>query len=347
MSGVRNLHDTSVEFDPACNIISGRNASGKTSLLEAIHVLARVRSFRTARLDRVRSEGLSPLRVQGRVDDGGVRHWLGVGRDGGGTRVRIDGADARGFSELARLLPVQVMNTESHRLLQDGPSARRSYLDWTVFHVEQEYHRIWQRYDRGLRQRNAALRSSDLRSVRALEPQLVTAAQGVDVLRQASVVRLKPLIAAYLRRWLPDVSVDLSYRRGWRQQQSLAAALGEQRESEHSRGYTMVGPHRADVQIRVDGVEAQYRLSRGQQKLVAIALLLAQADLISAAHGPRPVLLVDDLPAELDALHRDLVMEGFLCAQGQLFLTTIEPAWLPVSSARRFHMEQGHLREVI
>ncbi|MFV8834997.1 DNA replication/repair protein RecF [Aquisalimonas sp.] len=347
LSGVRNLADATVQCDPRCNVIVGANAAGKTSVLEAIHVLARVRSFRTARLDRVRRDGTAELVIRGDVEFGTGVHRLGVARGAEGTRVRVDGQDARGLSELARWLPVQVINTESQRLLQDGPAARRSYLNWSAFHVEQAYHSAWRRYDRALRQRNAALRESDLRTARALEGELVAAASLLDEFRRSVLTLLQPHLDQYLQRWLPDAPVQLVYRRGWSQARSLAEVLPEQRESEMNMGYTLSGPHRADLQLRAQGMEAQHWLSRGQQKVLVIAMLLAQASVIADQGGIQPVLLVDDLPAELDVQYRAAVLDAIQDNQGQVFLTAIDADALPVAAGRLFHVEQGVLQEMI
>lgn len=347
LSGVRNLQDAAVEFDGYCNVVSGANGAGKTSLLEAIHILARARSFRSSRLDRVRRDGTAPLTVTGEAEDGVRVHRLGVGRDGRRTRVRVDGEDARNLSALARLLPVQVINTESQRLLLDGPEVRRSFINWTVFHVEPEYHGAWQRYHRALRQRNAALRDEQLRLAVALESELVAAGEKLHGLRRRIVEALEPLSLAYLRSWLDCPLPEFRYRSGWAQDESLDAVLERQRDTDLAMGYTVSGPHRADLQIRSGGMEARYRLSRGQQKVVVIALLLAQAELIAAQGGPRPVLLVDDLPAELDPEHRAAVVTAVQATGGQSFLTAIEPEALPVATCSSFHVEQGTVRKVI
>ncbi|SEP00573.1 DNA replication/repair protein RecF [Aquisalimonas asiatica] len=347
VSGVRNLADATLECDPRCNVIAGANAAGKTSVLEAIHVLARARSFRTARLDQVRRDGTAELLVRGDVQVGTGAHRLGVARGESGTRVRIDGADARGLSELARWLPVQVINTESQRLLQDGPSARRSYLNWSAFHVEHGYHEAWRRYDRALRQRNAALREGDSRTARALEGELVSAAGAVDTLRSGVLAELQPHLDVYLQRWLPETPVQIVYRRGWSQSRTLADTLADQHESELNMGYTLSGPHRADLQLRVHGMDAQHRLSRGQQKVLVVAMLLAQASVIATQGGVQPVLLVDDLPAELDVEYRAAVLQAIEESQGQVFFTAIETEALAVSAGRLFHVEQGTLQEMI
>ncbi len=347
LSGFRNLCAVDVEWHPTCSIVYGQNASGKTSLLEGVHVLARGRSFRTTGLDRLVTVGAKGFTAYGEVQRGDQRVRVGVAREAGTTRARIDGRDATGLSELAWQLPVQVVNTESQRLLQDGPAGRRSFLNWTVFHVEHGYHAAWRRADRGLRQRNAALRAGQVRLARSLEGEFVAAAERVDRMRAAVVARLAPAVREQLQGWLPGVEVEIRYRRGWARDRALADVLTGQRDSELRQGFTLAGPQRADLRITVGGRDAVDVLSRGQQKLVVIALLLGQSALFYASSGTPPIALVDDLPAELDADARRLVLDGLLDGTRQCLLTAIDPDALPVAEARWFHVEQGRVSKVL
>ncbi len=347
VAGLRNLAEARLDFDAQCNVIVGKNAAGKTSLLEAIHVLARARSFRATRLDRVRRDGRAALRVHGEVRDRMQSHRIGVGRDDDGTRVRVDGADARGLSELARLVPIQVLNTESQRLLQDGPETRRSFMNWTLFHVEHDFHATWRRFDRALRQRNAALREGQDRLAASLEPEFVASGESIDGMRRRMLDALESRVQVRLDEWLGDVSVRFRYRQGWARDKGLTEALADQKMSEQTMGYTMVGPQRAELQILAEGMDARDRLSRGQQKVLVIAMLLAQADVIAATDGPSPVFLVDDLAAELDAGYREGVVTSLLGGTGQCFFTAIDADTLPVSGGRTFHVEQGRVTEMI
>lgn len=347
VSGLRNLAAADVQLAAGMNVVTGANGAGKTSILEGIHILGRGRSFRSARLDRVRTGGQAALRVQGEVQVAGYWHRLGVGRDETGTRVRLDGADARNLSVLARLLPVQVINSESERLVQDGPSSRRSFLNWTVFHVEPDYHGAWQRAERALRQRNAALRSGDERTAVALESEVSQAGERVHELRERTMAALEPLVVEYLRTWLPGLDVGVRYRRGWSAERALGDALARARPSDQHMGYTTTGPQRADLAFRVDGMDARDRLSRGQQKLLVLALLVAQVRLLGTSGQADPLLLVDDLPAELDEQSRGLVLQAVEEIDGQSVLTAIERESLAIEADAWFHVEQGTPREMI
>ncbi|KAF0283951.1 DNA replication/repair protein RecF [Spiribacter roseus] len=341
---VRHLVAGSIDPDPRLNIFQGANAAGKTSLLEAIHFLARSRSFITHRTARLIRSGESEALVSGRVQAGGQLHRLGVQHRSGETRVRLNGRDVTALSESAWLLPLQVLNTEAQRLLTDGPATRRAFLNWGVFHVEPTYREDWRRYQRALRQRNVALRAGDRRLAQAWEPEMAAAATAVDARRQRFLQAVLPNALEIARQWLPDATLDWRYRTGWRAGEALDAILTASRDQELAQGFSLHGPHRADFRVTADGVEATSYLSRGQQKLLVAAIKVALADHWTTQATQRPLLLVDDLPAELDRSHRADLVRRLEAGGAQVFLTAIEGDLLPVEGdARWFHVEQGRV----
>jgi DNA replication and repair protein RecF len=155
----RCLEQVELALHPERNYLYGPNASGKTSVLEAAHFLSRGRSFRTRRNRTVVRHGCEALAVSGNVELDGIRHRLGAALGSGGLQLRVDGEDV-GAAETTRLLPVQVIDPEVHRLIDGGPESRRRYLDWGVFHVEHDYLGQWRKFRRVLGQRNAALKAA-------------------------------------------------------------------------------------------------------------------------------------------------------------------------------------------
>lgn len=341
----RNLEAVELQLGPGVNIISGPNAAGKTSLLEAIHYLARVRSFRPSRPQQLLRHGAEELIIRARLTDPEARLAVRWGSEG--TQVRINGEDVRSLSALARYLPVQVVNSESQRILHDGPQVRRSFLDWGMFHVERSYYEHWRRYDRALRQRNQALRNGDERLARSWEPELSSQAEVLTEQRLHYVKSINEAAQVLLQRWLSEEVFTFDYRNGWPAGKTLQEAFEMGRNRERDAGYTLYGPHRADFLIRANGFDAQYRLSRGQQKLLAIALLLAAAQAMHAQGAA--VLLIDDLPAELDEGRRREVMAMLLEIGAQVFVTTTDPEAIPLHrvQATWFHVEHGRYREVV
>ena len=340
----RHLQTASIEPDAGLNIIHGRNAAGKTTLLEAIHFLARSKSFLTHRAARVIQTGASIATVSGRIDTGENVHRLGVQHGNGETRVRLNSRDIAVLSEAAWLLPLQVLNTEAQRLLTDGPAARRAFLNWGVFHVEPQYRDEWRRYQRALKQRNAALRDGDRRLSAAWEPEMAVAAEAVDQRRRRFLNELLPQALLVAHEWLPEVALGWQFRSGWRSGEGFADVLAEARDRELAQGFGLYGPHRADIRFLADGVDAAGHLSRGQQKLLVAALKVALID-HWAQHSPqRPVMLIDDLPAELDAAHREDLVRRLEQGTAQIFLTAIESEQLPsIHRGAWFHVEHGRV----
>lgn len=345
----RNLQGVVLTVDPRVNLIWGENASGKTSLLEAIHLLARGRSFTRVRSDQLIQHGSRASTVGAAIQVGARKAWVGIERTPGRTRVRLDGRDVSSLSEIAWLLPIHVINTESQRLFTEGPKERRSVLDWGVFHVEPSYQDRWRRFQRALRQRNAALQSGAAKLARAWEPDLVAAAEAVDASRRLYLDALWPLWQSLVRDWLPELELRWAFRSGWSRGGSLQAILEQTRAQEIERGHTIHGPHRADLRFILGDVDAVQRLSRGQQKLAVIALRLAQAGLTAQAGCQRPLILVDDLAAELDAGRRQRVLATLLRMDVQLLLTALsrDELRLPDNILRVFHVEQGRYCEMV
>jgi DNA replication and repair protein RecF len=343
----RCLSEVDVELDPARNYFFGPNGTGKTSLLEAVFFLGRGRSFRTRQARTLIRHGDDELAVSGEVEeDTGTRRIGAAFRDGRLER-RLDAAPASG-SEIARILPVQTIGPDSHRLIEGAPSERRRFLDWGVFHVEHSYLEAWQRYRRLLGQRNAALvRTSDAASeLRVWTDALAEAGEEVDRLRKAYVERLAPSVKAHAEA-LVGGAVIVEYRPGWRDGLTLLGALDAATARDRSLGHTEPGPHRADLALRVDGRKVQDEASRGQQKLVAAALVLAQVELLSGGDSGRSVLLVDDPAAELDSAAFRRLLERLGSVQSQLLFTGFAPLAHEIDqSARMFHVERGHVRAV-
>jgi DNA replication and repair protein RecF len=349
LSNVRNLRAVEIEPCGSLNVLYGANASGKTSLLEAIHILGRARSFRGGRIEGAVGHGAGRLTVFGELEGEQGRMAVGVER-GPELRVRVGGRDVATVGELAACLPLLVINPDSHRLLEEGPRYRRQFLDWGVFHVEQGFFATWARFQRALRQRNAALRSSAPATAAAWDAELTASAEQIDAWRAQYLGRLQPLLPAYVTPLSGLEALQLDYLRGWPAGEPYAEALRRSATRDAGLGYTHYGPHRADVVIRVGEVPAQEWVSRGQQKALVTALRLAQAALLREWRGERCLLLVDDLAAELDPTNRERLLRLLQGLGGQVFLTAIERGavaaewWAP---RKLFHVEHGQVREVV
>jgi DNA replication and repair protein RecF len=278
------------------------------------------------------------------VDRGGRSTVLGIGGSRQVTEIRIGGAPAAGAADLAAHFPPQIIDPEVHKLLEEGPQRRRRFLDWGVFHVEPSFLEAWQRYHRALRQRNAALKpGSDARASAAWDPELIAAGSRLDEMRRDYLRVLGPRLADFGRRLL-GLEVSLVYQAGWAQSETFAEALARSADRDRRFGITHVGVHRADVAVRVEGHLARERVSRGQQKLVAAALTLAQLAIQEASAPGTGALLLDDPAAELDGQRLMLLLGLVRELNVQLFVTALR-ADLPGLGApgRMFHVEQGQI----
>jgi len=346
----RCIATAELEFDSRCNLVSGANASGKTSLLEAIFFLGRGRSFRTARNETLIRKDSRELLLTGRFDAGGSVRPVGVRYSREGFEARAAGTRIGSLAELATILPVQAIDPEVHRLVEEGPQERRRYLDWGVFHVEPRFVDQWRRYQRALKQRNAALRAGATEQVvRAWDPELLESGQLLAASRREYFKQLQPHVAAIGERLL-GLTIELSLSDGWAAGTELRDAIDHSWPRDRERGTTHAGPHRADLSIRVGGDVARDRVSRGQQKLTASALLLGQLRCDQALGSATAALLVDDPAAELDEANLDRLISVILELPGQLFFTALEPgaaAFQRLPAARRFHVEHGKITPLL
>ncbi|WP_404439090.1 DNA replication/repair protein RecF [Stutzerimonas chloritidismutans] len=355
VTGVRNLQPVTLTPSPRINILHGDNGSGKTSLLEAIHLLGMARSFRSSRLNPVITHEQACCTVFGQVDLGDDQSSaLGVSRDRSGElRIRINGQSVRSAAELAEALPLQLINPDSFRLLEGAPKLRRQFLDWGVFHVEPRFLKAWQRLQLALRQRNSWLRHGtlDTASQAAWSRELSAASDEIDGYRRAYIQTLKPVFEQTLASLLALDGFQLSYYRGWDKDRSLADVLEGSIDRDRAMGHTQAGPQRADLRLRVANHNAAETLSRGQQKLVVCALRIAQGHLVSEAKRGQCIYLVDDLPSELDDQHRLALCRLLEQLDCQVFITCVDSnvlqeGWRDDTPVSMFHVEHGAIAQV-
>jgi DNA replication and repair protein RecF len=347
LDDLRCLPSVSLTLQPRLNLITGNNGSGKTSLLEAIYLLGRGRSFRTRHTEQLIRHTAPELRVFGRIESPTtVSHSIGVGcgrQDG--VQARIDGHDVTSLADLSELFPVQVIDPGIHRLVEEGPPQRRRWLDWAVFHVEPDFVRHWQGYSRALRQRNAALKCGADPSL--WDGELVRLGELLTGSRARLVDALQPYWAAALRD-LDAVPVTLGYFQGWSREQPLAAALTAHILRDRERGSTSYGPHRFDVLLRLEGRLARELVSRGQQKVIGAAMALTMARYVAAVAGRAPTLLLDDPAAELDRSHTERLLGAVASIGGQLVVTALRVEDTPLGTPDRvFHVEHNEVKTAI
>lgn len=336
-----------LQLHPQRNFIYGPNGAGKTSLLEAAHVVSRGRSFRVRDNRRLIQRGESEFWVRAKVAASDVDQNIGARYSRGALDLRVDGQAGRKASDLSRSLPLQVIDPSVHKLIEGPPNDRRRFLDWGVFHVEHGYLAAWSGYRRVLAQRNAALKAmaSDNELVTWTDA-LLEAGETVHAARARFVANLGTHFSKVGER-LAQTKSSISYRSGGFDEKSYADALTASLDLDRQRGVTHVGPHRADLNIRFGDLRAADTASRGQQKMLAAALVIAQIRTLGEADSAPTTLLVDDPTAELDPDSLSRFRDEIDGLEVQTIFTAISPDHLPLAkSCHEFHMEQGAIRAV-
>ena len=360
INNVRNLRQVTLQDVARVNVFFGSNGSGKTSVLEAIHLLGMARSFRGSSVKSLITHGQTScvaFGVASAPGSAGAGVSLGVRRGvAGEALLKVAGSPVRSVARLVEHLPLQVINADSFELLTGAPGARRSYLDWGVFHVEHRFLEQWQRFQRCIKQRNKLLRHGKIldQELSVWTRDLAKAGAAIGDYRRAYFKLLVPRFADIAKQLVPSIGegLELRYQQGWDRQSSYEAALQGSVSSDIEQGYTHVGPQRADIRVLLDGRLAADTLSRGQQKLVVCSLKLAQGQLMSEQGKGCCTYLVDDLPSELDQEHCRQVCELLASMKAQVFITCVHPADIvsvwpeKMADMAMFHVEHGTVTAV-
>lgn len=353
----RNYTSVPVEFAPGLNLIVGRNAQGKTNLLEAVHYLSGLGSPRSPDAALVR-DGCERALLHAEVRKGERRLRVDLEiRPGRGTKALINGTPLHGTRPLSEIVVTVFFGPDELSLVKGSPEGRRRFLDDLVVKLHPARLALRREWERVLKQRNALLRSAFRRSSSSLVPTL--AVWDDSLCRTGAVLagaRLQALgrLLPYARKRYEEIAgggdLELNYVSDWLEEyviesalaspaavdesilrQSLVTTLASVRERELERGISLVGPQRDDVLIRLASpgaeggqLEARNRASQGEQRTSALALKLAEHDLLSDALGYPPILLLDDVFSELDPSRRGWLAEA-VGAMGQTLLSSADP----------------------
>ncbi len=355
VQGVRNIRWGQLLPQAGVNLVYGDNGSGKTSLLEAIYLLGRGRSFRTTKLKSIINTASEDCTVYARVgiswdvDDADIA--MGVSRAlSGAFHFKVAGRQVYTASILAETLPIMLMNSDSLALIEGGPSGRRRFLDWGVFHVEQRFRELWRKYQRCHKQRNNLLRRDKISAAQlaAWDNAFIALSEQVADYRKAYFEKVLPEFQAILRQLNDDLHIEFSLFRGWAEESSLSLELEKNRNRDLKSQSSHCGAHRADIRLKCDGRPAKEVLSRGQEKIVVLAMQIAQGRVLSRLANKQCLYLLDDLAAELDREHLSRGVDLLTELGAQVFLTGTDKealqAVLPQLSkgpVGLFHVKQG------
>jgi len=354
---VRNLLDIHIEPTAHFNLLYGANGSGKTSFLESIYLLSRGRSFRGAALNSLIQYEQNVLNTAIRAVDIHDTHYLiGAEKSRNTTlKLKINSETVSSLADIAQVLPTQIICPDSFKLLTDGPQGRRRFLDWGVFHVEHSFFPVWLQYNRALSQRNSLLKQQKnhlntmqiMAQLHAWDEELSLLGERLTIYRKNYIERFFCILKRKLKKLLPLPELELSYYQGWNEHQTLKEALQASLEGDRKVGFTRVGPQRADIILKMHHYLAADSLSRGQQKILICALILAQGEFVFESTQKRCIYLIDDLASELDATRRHQVLEDMALLHSQIFMTAIEPEPLKEClkqwDYQMFHVKHGQI----
>lgn len=349
---VRNLKAVALQELQPFNVFYGENGSGKTSVLEAIHLLATGRSFRTH---------IPKHYIQNNTEDAVVfaqstTEKIGIQKLISGEQlIKVNGDSIATQGQLAKILPLHLIDPLSTDIIDHGAKPRRQLLDWLMFHVEPDFYHAWQYYSRALKQRNSLLKTKRNLSIGELEPWNKMLSEYGEILhsqRVEIVEQWKLYLQQDLLELLPDLKIEMEYIPGFHTEYGLAQDLLQYHQKDLDRRYTEYGPHRADIRLKTPTGDADVVLSRGQKKLLIIALKLSQIAMLHSCNK-ETVVLLDDVTAELDLTAQRRLLERLSQLGSQVFLTTLDHKSVKKHlhdlkiSYQLFNVENGQVQVVV
>lgn len=355
ISHFRNIDDLSLSAHNSLNVFLGENGSGKSSILEALHYLGFARSFRTHKHKNVIGHDKLGFTVFcSTVVENGRQQKFGISRRlDDSCIVNINGQKSKRATDLASYLPIQIFTPQSSDLLLGAPKLRRRYLDWVLFHVEHSFNLDFQVFNKSLKHLNALYKSNQPeQSLSYWNDILCEKGEAISENRENLLNdHLIQLINANLKDFLPEFSFEISYYRGWEKGYTLSDSILKNRSRDQRYGFLSVGPHKADLRIKTQGVNAHEILSRGQLRMLVAGMQLAQTQYLHEQTAKSSIFLLDDVGAELDEEKRKVFISRLNTVDTQLFVTAIDIKQLEFlenyNDKKVFHVEHGQVREEI
>ncbi len=328
------------------NFLQGPNGAGKTTVLEAMYLLSHGRSFRSGGQRALIRSGQSGYRLRAQVSQASGQIFdVGLLCAESRQKAFINELPISQLSKLLHRCVVVCFEPGSHVLISGPGDIRRHFLDWGLFHVEPTFLDVSRQYRRSLAHRNALLRShGEDREMRVWEAVMSENADHLDTWRENYLHELEPYTQKIAFELIPELGVCmLKYRRGWKTGTPLFDCLRDQRSQDQRLGYTRPGAHRADWRMCFATIKERNEFSRGQEKLISLIMLLAQAALHTDLLAEPVILCVDDLNSELDPVHRHRLIQYLRGIHVQVFWTGTErPVDLP-DEACVFHVEHQEI----
>ncbi len=347
----RNYGRLDVDFEPGFHLLLGDNAQGKTNILEAIYLLSTLRSFRGAGGQQMVQHGKKGYFIGGNVISD-VKHQVKMYWAARERKLSMDSAPVRRLADYFGTLRVVVLCTEDLQLVKGTARVRRRFIDLLLSQTHPNYLTLLQRYMRTVRSRNALLkqRMVDQDALDSFSKEMIRSGEELMKLRRELIPKISPLTRLAFRRITND-SEELRIDYAPSVKEDFTVELANSREKERSYKVTLVGPHRDDVKLKLNGHSVGKYGSEGQKRSVVVSLKMAQAEFLAGVHGTPPVLLIDDVMGELDVHRRSGIMpllERTHHSSGQVFMTCTEENWPRELGRRliRWNVSNGGLTRV-
>lgn len=360
LTNIRNLYGTQLCLHPKINVFVGSNGSGKTSILEAIYFLATGRSFRTSKINNLINYNNQFVAINANGSDSSQQRIakFSVLKHIQQDKINKIGDTLAATSQIASLLPVQIINDSISNIIFKEPEGRRKLLDWLVFYAKGNYHTLWKSFNKSLQQRNKLLKQPLLDFIKVLDQ--------ADQIFFDLAMRVAQARQIVWEQFLPvweEMMVNLGVEHGIRPQTSLVHGwqgnlleqLAANRRYDLKLGSTHVGPHKADLNLSINNRPAKELLSRGQGKMLSLSLILARAQFITQIAEREDfvsILLIDDLHSELDHENAKKIIDLMLglTEHVQFFITGVDKDTLinivPTERASWFLVDNGTINPI-
>lgn len=349
LQNFRNLATKTLKFHPKINYITGKNGAGKTSLIESIYFLSRGKSFRENKINYLLRKDSDFFQIIGNIDRQNQIHIVGIEKTNKNQILRHNGENISSFNKLTKLFPLDIINSDRFALIDQSPEYRRKYLNYGLFYYDNNFISAWQSYQKALKNRNAALKNKwAIEYVSPFHNILEQSANAICQLIQEYLPKLTDKINYFHHQLGKFAPITLEFKKGWSNNQSLAEILNQNYQKDLQTKQTSQGIHRSDLRFYTEQGDVAHWFSRGEQKTLITALILAQNQLIADKIQINPLIFIDDITAELDIDRQKQLLQFLMQGKNQLFISQINGKNIIKTDQnyRHFHIYKGKIRQI-
>lgn len=340
----RNILNKEYRFNNKINIFYGKNGVGKTSILEAINYLSSGKSFRKGNYKNLINYKAKDLTVYLQCMINNNLNTLSVNKNVNGIWTgKINQKKTKKLVNITNIFPVVSIDPEVYSLIDFGPIYRRNYLDWLVFHVKHDYIILWKKVYKCIKQLNILYKDkASVKELQTWERSFINYSKELNSIRKETFNEVRSNIielSFYMQNDIGDLSVE--FKQGWPTRNSLEEQIKIDRSKNLLYGKLTNGPHKMDIKIKTNNLQASQILSRGQKKILSMAFYMAYIKFLNSK-DIFPILCLDDFDAELDSDKLIKAADFFKQQKTQIFITSVQKEKIlnAFPEADLFHVEQ-------